>query len=126
MLTRRRTKRVLSAYLQRRSSPDSMLLQSLYQSHVFPDVESSSFTVSRSLLPVMHKLKWSFQRDKLAKMARDGTLFGFTSGGDARIVGFASWFENRGRGIVQDGERVRLAICPDVRKIVGLYEKLMV
>lgn len=36
----------------------------------------------------------------------------------------ATWFEAKGRGIVHDGERVRLALCPGVRKIIGFYETL--
>jgi hypothetical protein len=59
----------------------------------------------------MRKLKWSLQRDKLAKMVRDGS----------GILGVGNWLEGR-RNIVQEGERVRLAICPNIKKIVGLYE----
>ncbi|KDQ15685.1 hypothetical protein BOTBODRAFT_31568 [Botryobasidium botryosum FD-172 SS1] len=42
-------------------------LHTLHSSRVLPDVESSSPFVSRSLLPVMHKLKWSLRRDELAR-----------------------------------------------------------
>lgn len=61
----------------------------------------------------MRKLKWSLQRDKLAKMVRDGS----------GILGVGKWLEGNGRH-VREGERVRLAICPDIRKIVGFYEDL--
>ncbi|KAG7452281.1 uncharacterized protein BT62DRAFT_295545 [Guyanagaster necrorhizus] len=118
-LSRRHVGRVVSKHLLRRSSaPDNAPLKGLYQSNVLPDVESSSLTVSRTLLPIMHKLKWSFQKDKLAKMARKGSVCagGFTD--------FSQWLENRGKGIVPDSERVRLAICPNVRKIVSIYEHL--
>lgn len=72
----------------------------------------------------MRKLKWSLRRDQLAKLVRDGTVCGV--GGTGVYIGFGKWLENKGRGIVQDGERVRLAICPGVRNIVDLYERLRV
>jgi hypothetical protein len=38
---------------------------------------------------------------------------------------FGRWFDERGRGIIQDGERVRLAICPgNVKKFIRFYEEL--
>ena len=37
-----------------------------------------------------------------------------------------NWFEGRGRGLWKENERVRLAICPGVRKIVRFYEGLSV
>jgi len=119
MLARQHTGNVLSTHLKRRATipnHDSML-KTLHQSHIFPDVEFSSFSVSRSLLPVMRKLKWSLQRDKLAKMVRAGTIL-------PSARGFGNWLEGKGSGVVQDTERVRLAICPEVRKIVGIYERL--
>lgn len=64
----------------------------------------------------MRQLKWSFQRDKLAKVARD-------CGGFMR---FAQWLETRhgGKGIlVPETERVRLAICPNVKKMICAYEE---
>lgn len=50
-------------------------------------------------------------------MVRDGA-------GSQGASGIAAWLESKGNGIVQDGERVRLAVCPSVRKIVGFYENL--
>ncbi|KAJ6469637.1 hypothetical protein C8R47DRAFT_1150356 [Mycena vitilis] len=108
-LARRQTSHVLSVHLRRRSAASNPLLKS----RAFPDVEASSLSISRALLPIMHKLKWSLQRDKLAKMVRDGS----------GIFGVNQWLEGR-RHIVHEGERVRLAICPDIRKIVGFYENL--
>jgi len=106
--------RVVSRHLRRRSSaPEETLLSRLHQCHVYPDVESSSFTISRSLLPVMRRLKWCFLRDKLAKVVRDKSV---------PSTGFAAWLESRGQ-IVVDSERIRLALCPDVRRMVKLYEK---
>lgn len=73
---------------------------------------------------MVHKLKWSIQRDRLAKIVRGSAcgMVGPTSFGQGS--GVAAWFEAGGRGIVHDGERVRLALCPSVKKIVGFYEKL--
>lgn len=87
---------------------------------MLPDIESSSLRVSRTLLPTMHKLKWCLQRDKLSKMVKIN--FCGTSG--TGMIGFGSWLEGRGQGIVEDGERVRLAICPNIRKTVEFYEAL--
>jgi len=38
--------------------------------------------------------------------------------------GLAALIEAKGKGIIQDGERVRLALCPGVKKMVGFYEAL--
>lgn len=73
----------------------------------------------------MHKLKWSIQRDQLAKMARDGKCgTAGMKGINGAEVGFGAWLESKGSAVIQDGERVRLALCPDIRKIVGFYEQL--
>lgn len=123
-LQRKYTSIVISSQLRRRSSGNHAL-KTLHQSHVLPDVESSSLSISRSLLPVMRQLKWSIQRDRLAQVVRDGasgTVGSKNTGGEQGSI--AAWFESRGRGIVEDGERVRLALCPSVRKMVGFYEKL--
>ncbi|KAF8215852.1 hypothetical protein K438DRAFT_1560547 [Mycena galopus ATCC 62051] len=112
LLARRQAGHVLSIHLRRRSAAPNPL-QHLHQSQVYPDIESSSLSISRSLLPIVRKLKWSLQRDKLAKMVRDGS----------GILGVGNWLEGR-RHIVQEGERVRLAICPNIKRIVGLYEEM--
>ena len=123
-LQRKYTSIVISSQLSRRSS-GNRTLETLHQSHVLPDIESSSLSISRSLLPVMRQLKWSIQRDKLAQLVREGLSGAVgrknTDGAQGSI---AAWFESRGRGIVQDGERVRLALCPSVRKMVHFYEQL--
>jgi len=67
----------------------------------------------------MHQLKWSFQRDALSRTVKVG-FHGITDG----IIDFGVWLERKGQGIVKDDERVRLAICPDIRKIVAFYEGL--
>jgi hypothetical protein len=105
------------------SASQATYLKNLHHTHILPDEESSSFTVSRALLPAVRRLKWSFQRDKLARMVREGTICGITPiEGSTMVTGFANWFEARGRGIVQDGERVRLALCPDVMTRIKRYE----
>jgi hypothetical protein len=113
---RRHAGDVISVQLhKRRSASPRDVLNSLHTAGVLPDVESSSLTLSRSLLPVIHRLKWSFQRDALSRTVKD-----ITDG----IVNFGTWFERKGQGIVEDDERVRLAICPDIRKIIAFYEGL--
>jgi len=122
-LQRRQASTIISSYLYRRSSVPGTL-RTLHQSHILPDVESSSLTISRSLLPVMRKLKWSIQKDQLARVFRRRTCFSSVAGCEDEVTGFSAWLETKGRGIVKDGERVRLAICPGIRQIVGCYENL--
>ncbi len=46
----------------------------------YPDEESSSPNVARSLLPTVRKLKWSLQRDRVAKAFKDsGARLGVTA-----------------------------------------------
>jgi len=123
-LQRRYTSIIVSTHLRRRS-PGSNALKSLCQSRVLPDYESCSLNISRALLPVVRQLKWSIQRDRLARMVRDGACVGGKTSvdnkGGSRL---AAWIEAKGKGIIQDGERVRLALCPGIRNIVEFYEAL--
>ena len=41
---------------------------------------------------------------------------------DYKPPNILTWLEGRGRGLMKEGERVRLAVCPGVRKLVGFYE----
>ncbi|KAF8514756.1 hypothetical protein JB92DRAFT_2917714 [Gautieria morchelliformis] len=81
---------------------------------VLPDVESCSPRISHTLLPVVHQLKWSLQRDRLAKIHRDKQLNNSPTG----------WFEGNARSFYVEGERVRLALCPGVRRLKSFYESL--
>ncbi|KAL1740446.1 hypothetical protein HDZ31DRAFT_47487 [Schizophyllum fasciatum] len=118
VLARRHASNKLTSQLRRRSvvspSNDRAVFRKSFPK-AFPDAESSSPAVSRSLLPVMHQLKWSLQRDSLAKIVR---------GGRGDVASFGDWLERRGRVVVTETERVRLAICPNIRKIVEFYESL--
>ncbi|KAF6766689.1 hypothetical protein DFP72DRAFT_867305 [Ephemerocybe angulata] len=121
-LSRRHAGHVLTLQLRRRLQ-DSVAagnggpLQALLTSHVLPHVECSSTIIARSLLPTVHQLKWSIQRDTLARMIKAR----FYKSGKA---GFEAWLEKEGRHVVKEGEKVRLAICPDIRKRVGFFEAL--
>lgn len=114
-LARRHASDVISTQLRRHSARDKFM-NSI--SHVLPDTESASPTISRMLLPAIHQLKWSIQRDRISRLVKF-EFFGSPNG-----VSFGSWYEKRGHGIIEDGERVRLAICPDVKKTVKFYEGL--
>ncbi|KAH9968650.1 hypothetical protein BC827DRAFT_1121126 [Russula dissimulans] len=60
---------VVSSKLRRWSlHPNSFKM--FYKTHVLPDVESSSPFNSRSLLPVVRRSKWSFQRDSISRITR--------------------------------------------------------
>jgi len=112
-----------------------LYLLSLYSTHVLPDIEVSSPGVARSLLPIMRKLKWCLQKDRLARE--------FKRCGKAVAVGLGIWLsEGEGKMIFDDdvekevekkrmrkrifgdGEKVRLALCPDVKQRVSFFEKL--
>jgi len=118
-LSRRHASHVLAVQLRRRTinGTASHSLQTLCSSHVFPDVESSSLNVARSLLPIMRKLKWCLQRDRLAKVFKVSGV----------SVGIGAWLDkgdSQGRKVVQEGEKVRLALCPGIRTKIGFYERL--
>ena len=119
-LLRRRASNVLSSHLRR--LPNT--LQTLKASHVLPDIEMSSPTVSRSLLPIMRKLKWSIRRDSLAKMIRSKSHMYLTGKGDQSPGGIARWIEDRTPILAGECERVRLAVCPGVKKMVDLFEHM--
>ena len=94
-------------------------LLTLHSTHILPDIESSSPSVARSLLPTMRKLKWSLQRDRLAREFKNS----------GRAVGLRKWLEEgeeKGirRRVFVEGETVRLAVCPDVTKRVWFFERL--
>jgi len=72
--------------------------------------------MARSLQPVVHKLKWSLQRDRLAKLIKSSSC--------SSKAGFGAWLESTARHIIHDGEKVRLAVCPDIRQRVVFYERL--
>lgn len=67
----------------------------------------------------MRKLKWSLQRDKLAKAFKTSVV----------KLGMGVWLQDRenldkGRRVLLEGEKLRLAVCPDIRNRVGYYERL--
>ncbi|KAJ3511005.1 hypothetical protein NMY22_g15794 [Coprinellus aureogranulatus] len=122
-LARRHAGHVLTIQLRRRlteTSPSKPSgtnpLNLLFSAHIIPHVEYSKPTIARSLMPTVHKLKWSIQRDSLAKLIK------------ARFYNkaglFGNWVEKEGRGVVKEDEKVRLAICPGIRTRVGFFEAL--
>ena len=119
-LSRRHASHVLAVQLRRRTTDGTAgnSLQLLCSTHVFPDVESSSLNVARSLLPTMRKLKWCLQRDRLAKVFKVSGV----------SLGIGAWLDDGGdsvrRKVVQEGEKLRLAVCPNIRTKVGFYERL--
>lgn len=76
-------------------------------------VEYTSLNISRSLLPAIVQLKWQMAKDKLAQSVRSSAP-----------RNFRTWImEGHGRVLMGlENERVRLAVCPDVKKIVGFWE----
>lgn len=71
-------------------------------------------SIAPRLLPAMRSLKWSIRRDTLARTMRSR---GSERCGDV----FLRW-----HGLWKEDERVRLAICPGVGKIVHYFESLSV
>jgi len=95
--------------------------------------------VSRTLLPTIRNLRWSLKRDQVSRVVRGasgiGALFarrGSTYGGSDVTPdrGVAKWIEKQGPRMIPDSssglevERTRLALCPDVGKIIKFYEGL--
>ena len=122
-LNQQHTKVVLSYHLRRRPHIPSTL-KSLHDTLVLPDVESSTLSISRTLLPVVHKLKWSIKRDRLAKVIRGSMCGEMANGADTYSGRLGPWIERRGQRIFGDSERVRFALCPDVRKMIRFYETM--
>src|SRR5258708_861947 len=104
----------VTASILRRRSPG--FLQAMYSTRVVPDAVYS-LSVSRTLIPIIRKLRWSLQRDKFSRMLRDTS--GIGQGG-----GVAAWIQAQGPSMIQEGERMRLAICPNVKKIIRYWEGL--
>ena len=65
----------------------------------------------------MHKLKWSFRRDGIAKVLNARMIRESTKG-------IGNWLEATGKCAFSEHERVRLAVCPDISKIIRFYEGL--
>lgn len=94
--------------------------------------------VSRTLLPAIRSLRWSFKRDQVSRVVRGaggiGALFASRrsadDGSDSPDRGVATWIEKQGPKLIPDSssglgvERTRLALCPDVGKIIRFYERL--
>ncbi|KAK2461408.1 hypothetical protein APHAL10511_005871 [Amanita phalloides] len=117
-LSRKHAGVVVSRQLGRRlGAPPDQAFKQLHDSHVLPDIESSSPNVSRSLLPIMHKLKWSLQRASISRALNARIAFISTKG-------MGEWLEEKGRCMFSDHERVRLAICPNIDKMIRFYESL--
>lgn len=83
--------------------------------------ETVSPLVSRRLLPVIARLKWSMKRDKLARRVRVNSPEG---GMITDVDHFKTWFESSGRLLIPESERIRLAICPGVGRFVKIFEGL--
>jgi len=73
LLQRGYASNVVSSKLRRWSHHPNPL-KALYKTHVLPDIESSSPFISRSLLPVVRRLKWSIQRDRLSRVLQSRTV----------------------------------------------------
>ncbi|KZT08726.1 uncharacterized protein LAESUDRAFT_723642 [Laetiporus sulphureus 93-53] len=105
---------IIESTLRKRSARS---LLNIYSAQVLPE-ESTSSVVSTSLIATMRRLKWSIQRDRLAKFvkARSDLM---------RDGGTGAWFESKGKVITsRESERVRLAVCPGIGQIVRFYESL--
>jgi len=100
--------------------------------------KSKPGVVSRTLFPTIRSLRWSFKRDQVSQVVRRaggiGALFAGRKSADDesdtpdRRV--ALWIEKQGPKLIPDSssglevERTRLALCPDVGKIIRFYEGL--
>jgi hypothetical protein len=100
-------------------------------------MRSKPGVVSRTLLPTIRSLRWSFKRDQVSRVVRGAGGIGALarrrpvdgeSGTSDRSV--AMWIEKQGPKLIPDSssglevERTRLALCPGVGKIIRFYEGL--
>ncbi|PVF98186.1 hypothetical protein CPB86DRAFT_806919 [Serendipita vermifera] len=85
--------------------------------------EAESPLISRRLLPVIASLKWSMKRDKVTRRLRARPP---EKGMITDMDHFRSLLEGSGRSLIRDGERVRLAVCPGIRRIVKFFEEMAV
>lgn len=116
-LQRMQVKCILSTHLLKLQTAVIGRVISLRSQQVLPDVEYASPSISRSLLPVVRKLKWCIRRDELSKMVRARSF----DGGSCKRKSL-DWFEGSGHGLWKEHERVRLAICPGVRQFIRFFE----
>ncbi|KZS93151.1 hypothetical protein SISNIDRAFT_550145 [Sistotremastrum niveocremeum HHB9708] len=108
-LFRAHVRGVITTHIQTRpADPRS----SPHMSSIFPDAELSSPRVSRKLLPTMRRLKWCIQRDNFAR---------HNSG---YITEPIVWLRRCGPRLLQEDQRVRLALCPDVKPRLRFFESL--
>ena len=96
--------------------------------------------VSRTLLPTIRSLRWCFKRDQVSRVVRGTSGIGASFAkrrstddeADTPYRSVAMWIEKQGPRLIPDSnsgpevERTRLALCPDVRKIIRFYEGLSV
>ena len=101
-------------------------------------MKSRPGVISRTLLPAIRNLRWSFKRDQVSRVIRGaggiGALFARRRSSDDEPDtpdrGVAMWIEKQGPKLIPDSssglgmERTRLALCPDVGKIIRFYEGL--
>jgi hypothetical protein len=94
-------------------------MNQLLTSHVFPDTVASSLRIDRSLIPIVRRLKWAIQKDRLGQIIKKSLT------GKKGETALKSWLEGPGRSVVgYENEKVRLAICPDIRRRIGFFERL--
>lgn len=77
----------------------------------------------------MRQLKWSLRRDSLSKIVRSQSGVHGDCDGDGKEDGsgvgaVGKWIERRSNVLAGESERVRLALCPGVKKFVRFYEHL--
>jgi len=101
-------------------------------------MRSKPGVVSRTLLPTIRSLRWSFKCDQVSRVVRGasgiGALFARRRSADDESEtsdrSVAMWIEKQGPKLIpdsssgQEAERTRLALCPGVGKIIRFYEGL--
>ncbi|KAI0778963.1 hypothetical protein BD413DRAFT_513124 [Trametes elegans] len=91
--------------------------ETFYHTRVLPR-EASAAPVAAPLVSTVRRLRWALRRDRLARFVKDRSEM-------VKHGGVVVWLEGKGRVAVwRENERVRLALCPGIRRIVNFYEGL--
>ncbi|KAI6047903.1 hypothetical protein EDC04DRAFT_2864062 [Pisolithus marmoratus] len=72
----------------------------------------------------LYSSHWSIQKDRMARIIRGSMCGMMASGIDPKGASHSQSRPVHGLSIFGESERVRLALCPDITKMIQFYEKM--